>query len=1772
MDLSVIAIGDVQNVLSAMQKNLECPICLDVIKEPVSTKCDHIFCRFCMFKLLSKKKKGVIQCPLCKTEVTKRSLKENSRFKQLVEGLLEAISAFELDTGIKFLSNHRFLKTSTEAATAELLCNNSSVIQSKGFRNRKRSAKENGQDNYTLQEANVDPQLIDNRVKGCSLRSKKQKCGIEKGVLIDLGTDSSEELFILASNTGLFFSFINLPNRLEDKEELEEPKSAEKNENCCNTQPLKLGAKEIILPNIVGETDFLKEALSKKSMLNITEHVKSNRVNTIEGQSSPLNIFDADLLTGQCDGIGNASPLKNDDTSFSKNAEEIDAEETQCTNKNQQLDLKDNSESRLDKTEEKAICVPSVEDVEIYERVNDPLPEKEPPLEKLLQPKVPHCPTVHEVSRKRLKESIQKVNEWFSKSNEILSSSSSQNDSAETTDASGEGEISLSDKDSFVSEKTNSIVDSVEVTVVEGNKRWPKQTTYSIKDKIFGKTYERERKSNPSAILRKILPATKKEDVAAEEDCLNNSGKDRLKRKRKPARVLQPEDFIKKKGLEEADRCPQGINSSRGDGEKKKCDGNSAVKGNPLLEDRKGSMLAEFKEGGLQWKNGSEKVAGKHSDGQLELNNSDQKSTKNTSSAAKGCRRSTRSRSSINLVVDRNPCSFDPAEPLISSYPSSEEPSQVDCEQRQVRRSRRLQLLSEEITKETGKMRVIKEARNSDSGPEGSVLGVERNMLFPSSQCKDLRKQRNVLSYVSLGDLNGADLEANEIGISPKNSSDSAKKRSLFNPLSSCQHSNFNSPSPKAGSQEGKMLGSLFVLQSPSKTVVHSASNLTEEKGTGSCATFPQDKEYCSQNVPEDFRTEKSPMAKNVSELTVEAEDSELDMQYLRNIFRNSKRQSFSLYPAPMKACTTDDTASEKLNTSPPDRVEKRQTTYLRTENLQDGKTTTEYLSSACEKFKTCESACVSPVSCFVSNVECLHTVEHQEDVSEAANHGNLMTPVRMCADRNEGRNRPPKGGKGCEKTLSSDIGVESKLRQNPVRSTRSQSDQSNTEERAFQGTDLNIVNETYFSSESNQVEKAEVVGGKGPMQHFKSSPMVCPTACQQNPAEFNCKVTEKKSSKRERRLVKGNEERVIQTVSTGLSERLVGEALEESLKGHSNSTDLSETPDGLLCSDNDTEGSASCCLTNSKDTSAVFVKRSGAALVKEVNDTIVSCKPRSEGIQRSRRRAQKLQSSDEESSEDEDLPCFQELVFGKSVGTPLQIKKQVVPVVRSSANPSVLPHSECLNENNKQETLEAALSNECVSPSQESECSVNLFSSQSNMSEESVDGAQEPKKTLTQVSNVNKSNEALQSCSGGLKRRKNNPKDEYQEDPNMGANLGEASGYDSETSHVEESREPSSQGEILSTQQKNAMQNNLKKLQQEMAVLEAVLKQHGSQGAEVLPVCKELPYSSCGMELGMEQMRQQTDMSEHDSGTKLSKASVLPALCGNVTRSPNSSSSPVKHPCLQTAEGTSSSAVAQSDNKSNVQVCKSKRSVFFPTSVLHGAAGKENAASSGTTYRTEMSIVASGLNQSEHLMVQKFARKTQSAFSNHVTDGTTHVIMKTDKELVCERTLKYFLGIAGRKWVVSYQWVIQSFKEGRILDEENFEVKGDVINGRNHQGPKRARQSLSEKIFKDFEICCYGPFTDMTTGHLEWIVELCGASVVKQLHLFTHKVNSTAVVVVQPDAWMEGTSYEGKTTYCHELFHAIQRKNNVAVVTREWVLDSVACFECQELDAYLVS
>ncbi|XP_035951403.2 breast cancer type 1 susceptibility protein isoform X6 [Halichoerus grypus] len=486
------------------------------------------------------------------------------------------------------------------------------------------------------------------------------------------------------------------------------------------------------------------------------------------------------------------------------------------------------------------------------------------------------------------------------------------------------------------------------------------------------------------------------------------------------------------------------------------------------------------------------------------------------------------------------------------------------------------------------------------------------------------------------------------------------------------------------------------------------------------------------------------------------------------------------------------------------------------------------------------------------------------------------------------------------------------------------------------------------------------------------------------------------------------------------------------------------------------------------------------------------------------------------------------------------------------------------------------------------------------------------------------------------------------------------ASGYKSETSLSEDYSGLSSQSDILTTQQRDTMQDNLIKLQQEMAELEAVLEQHGSQPSHSSPPLladscapeellnpeqntservltseksSDYPISQNPESLSADKFQVSLDSStskNKEPGTRRSSPSQSRLLdtkwyVHSNPRSLENTNCPaqeelVKVVSVEEQQLTKSEArnfMEQSDlprpDLEGTPYLKSGISLFsadpesdpstdrapepahissMPTSTsalkLPQFQAEESAKSTATVHTANtagynkredsvdrekpkvisstkrvnrrISMVASGLTPKEFMLVHKFARKHHITLTNQISEETTHVIMKTDAEFVCERTLKYFLGIAGGKWVVSYFWVTQSITERKMLDEHDFEVRGDVVNGRNHQGPKRARESRDRKIFRGLEVCCYGPFTNMPTDQLEWMVHLCGASVVKEPSLFTLSEGTHPVVVVQPDAWAEDSG-----------FHAIGQMCEAPVVTREWVLDSVALYQCQELDTYLI-
>ncbi|XP_074520046.1 uncharacterized protein LOC141785573 [Halichoeres trimaculatus] len=345
---------------------------------------------------------------------------------------------------------------------------------------------------------------------------------------------------------------------------------------------------------------------------------------------------------------------------------------------------------------------------------------------------------------------------------------------------------------------------------------------------------------------------------------------------------------------------------------------------------------------------------------------------------------------------------------------------------------------------------------------------------------------------------------------------------------------------------------------------------------------------------------------------------------------------------------------------------------------------------------------------------------------------------------------------------------------------------------------------------------------------------------------------------------------------------------------------------------------------------------------------------------------------------------------------------------------------------------------------------------------------------------------------------------------------------------------------EVLVTQQKLEMQKDLQRLKKLMALVTEVLQEkEGSPAQEgqsskttdaQRPLERDQP-----TDRGSE--RKANPEREQDHSTRSSDDKRLSRQDGSSAEITGQTSPLVK------GTGASKTLITSSATKT----LKNKSSP---------SEDKENSSPPKEGGKAKMVLVSSGLGPGEQVMVKKFAKKVGAHVTSQVTAEVTHIIMHTDEQLVCERTLKYFLGIAGRKWVVSSQWISECFKQKKLVDESQFEVRGDVVNGPNHQGPLRARTTEDcNLLMKGYKICFQGTFPDMTADEMKWMVELCGAAVVKDpLHLDSQQ-KSHQLIIVQPGS-------ESSSSYS-----ALSRR--ATVVTRGWLLDTVATYTLQSFNKY---
>ena len=54
------------SVLTSLEEELKCPLCLDIFTEPRKLRCDHVVCLQCLKKLVEKSRAGSLSCPACR--------------------------------------------------------------------------------------------------------------------------------------------------------------------------------------------------------------------------------------------------------------------------------------------------------------------------------------------------------------------------------------------------------------------------------------------------------------------------------------------------------------------------------------------------------------------------------------------------------------------------------------------------------------------------------------------------------------------------------------------------------------------------------------------------------------------------------------------------------------------------------------------------------------------------------------------------------------------------------------------------------------------------------------------------------------------------------------------------------------------------------------------------------------------------------------------------------------------------------------------------------------------------------------------------------------------------------------------------------------------------------------------------------------------------------------------------------------------------------------------------------------------------------------------------------------------------------------------------------------------------------------------------------------------------------------------------------------------------------------------------------------------------
>lgn len=217
------------------------------------------------------------------------------------------------------------------------------------------------------------------------------------------------------------------------------------------------------------------------------------------------------------------------------------------------------------------------------------------------------------------------------------------------------------------------------------------------------------------------------------------------------------------------------------------------------------------------------------------------------------------------------------------------------------------------------------------------------------------------------------------------------------------------------------------------------------------------------------------------------------------------------------------------------------------------------------------------------------------------------------------------------------------------------------------------------------------------------------------------------------------------------------------------------------------------------------------------------------------------------------------------------------------------------------------------------------------------------------------------------------------------------------------------------------------------------------------------------------------------------------------------------------------------------------------------------------TSARPAVSFVVTRLPKQFVSLAGYLAKRNGGKLTGDLTSETTHVIMPTDSKMYASRknyTIKYLLGVALGKRIMSQLWLTACVKSGCLVNERLYEVKGDPEAAQSHV-PNLARTTRETKgavLFDGVSVVCFGDFSGaISKFHITQLVQFCGGQIINSKKEAASKKVSDLVVIVDPVISKQTTLLV--KDFC-ETF-------NTFPVSAEWVTDSIANYQLQDIEEY---